>query len=823
MTVDVRCRGPFEFAANPAEQGWTASFHQNVEMERNNPDRTVDRLTADTVHLTLTQGTQGENVAAAGNRTSQFEALEPTLFVAHGRPGQGSEAPTPARLTIAQSGGITLVGDEIFLDLRRNFMSLSTRKEAGASPHVEMILADQHRIRSEQTVQYTFGQDGAFGMFTSEGKGNLTGRVGEGASAKDFHLTWNEMQIAPHPVARDQIVLNLNKGITAQMTGFGTMTANSLDLVCNLASPNQSGARNQNQNNNLTLDHAIVRENVRFDTASGTCRVQQLTIFFANVIDGRIQHSRWMPQMLTATPPVAPAMAQSRPALNSAHQQPIRQVQHLQPLMQQHLTPMQPLQLYQPPAIATPAPAVTRPMQTPLPQSQSPRPATGFVETQNLLGIQSSPNGGRFEMTGDQMWMQVRMQDGQSFAERIDIEGNVRLQENAVGNVPNTGIEISGETVMIWNPADPTTRISILGHAASGDAIFKGQGIELHARTLNISRPDNMFWSPGPGRLIANTAQVSVPGQANIAGRASANTDSRLVVEWNKEMACDGQVIQFFGQPGIGNRVQVLHQTQTLWCNRMDVQLNRRVMFFDDPSTVEPRAVEIKFSGDVVVRNQQLDAQGRRQSLAFIRVANLHYDIDRDYFIAEGPGEVSSVFLGSGQGFDRNLVGAPANQNNNEGLNCLAVWFQNDMQGTLLGNNRKAEVRGRVQAVFYPAANWEDVIAREHISAVRRIGYILTCEQLMIVEVPDPLNLSQSFMELTASTDARIEGSGIFARAQQIMYNQAKDTVQMDGNVRLETTTQGQRTPHPTAESIRYNLRTQAIELIQTHGVGIGQ
>jgi len=855
MTIDVRCRGPFEFAANPAEQGWTASFYQNVEMERHNPDRTTDRLTADAVHLTLssqpTPGSPGGGVTAAGSRTSPFEGLEPILFVAHGSPGQGAQAAVPARLTVAQYGGITLVGDEIFLDLRRNFMSLSTRKEAGASPHVEMIIADQFRIRSEHTIQYTLGQDGAFGTFISEGRGNLTGRTGEGASAKDFYLTWNEMQIAPHPVTRDQIVLKLSRGITAQMTDFGTMTADSLDLVCNLVPSNRSGStlsgtRNQNQsqnnNNNLTLDHAIVKENVLFETASGTCRVRQLTIFFTNVIDGRQQHSRWMPQMLTAMPPVAPAIAQNRPtqnrlALNSTHHQPILQVQHLQPLTPQHhtpqhfapppltlqhnLAPMQSLQLYQPSAVSAPAPVLGNLMQTPLPQPQTPRPATGFVETQNLLGMQSSPNGGRFEMTGDQMWMKVRMENGQSFAERVDIEGNVRLIEHLAGT-PATGIEISGNTVMIWNPADPTTRISILGHATGGDAIFRGKGIELQASTLNISRPDNTFWSPGPGRLIANTAQVSVPGQLHAAGRASANTDDRLVVEWNREMVCDGLVLRFEGQQGPGNRVRVLHQTQTLWCNILEVQLNRRMMFFDDPSPVEPRPVEIRFAGDVVVQNQQLDAYGRQKSIVRARVANLHYDIDRDYFIAEGPGEVSSVFLGSGQGFDRNLVSAPANQNNNEGLNCLAVWFQNDMQGTLLGNNRKVEIRGRVQAVFYPAANWEDVISRENISAIRRIGYILMCEQLMIVEVPNPLNLSQSFMELTASTDASIEGRDIFGMGQRIMYNQAKNTVQMDSNVHFETTTQGRREAHTRVESIRYNLETQAIEFLHVRGV-IGQ
>ena len=840
--IDVRCDEQFMFVANPAEQGWTASFFKNVEMVRTNPDKSIDRLTAHEVHLTLTSSKQGENAFALGNNASPLSGLVPALFVARGKVGQGAETAIPARLSIAQSGGVKLVGDEIFLDLRSNFLSLSTRQGEGASPHVEMILADQYAIKSAQTLQYTLGQNGAFGKFASEGKGDLTSKTGTGASTKEIFLTWNAMQMEPYSSDKDQIVLKLSKGITARMTGFGTMTADSLDLLCDFYPANSPASTLpgvETPKSNVRLDHAVVKDNVLFETTSGTCRVKQLTIFFNHVINGRVQYSRWMPQVFTVAPPLAPPVASGRSGLASAASQTIQQVQHLQPLTQQNLTPIQPLQLYQPPIASTPvtAPAYgSRIVPNALPQS--PRQVAGSVETQNLLGIKSSPSGGKFEMTGDRMRMQIRIQNEQSFAERVDIEGNVRLKENPTNvsagssrtgppsNLAGTSglIEIFGETVMIWNPADTTTTISIQGHPTGGNAIFKGKGAELRANVLNISRQDNKFWSPGPGRLIANTDQIDA------AGIPAGNSDNQLVVDWNKEMVCDGQVLQFEGKPDRdGNRVQVMYQTQTLWCTILEIWLNRRVMFFDDQSPVEPKPVEIKFSKDVWVRNQQFDAQRKLKSIDKAKFAHLHYDVVKEYFSADGPGELSSVFLGAGQGFDRasnNLAGTqalPANQKTNDKLNFLAVWFQDTMQGTMLANNRKVDIRGRVEAVYCPVTSWEDTIARGNISAARWTGYVMECEQLQVVEVPDPLNLSQRSMELTASTDSRIDGSGIYASAKKIMYNQAKETVQMDGSVKLQTTVEGQRVTHPTAESIRYNIASRVVEVIKSQGFGVGQ
>ena len=825
-TMDVRCQRNFVFAANPAENGWTGSFFQNVEMVRNNADKTTDRLTADEVHLTLSVfGQEG----TSGNKAPSFDRLEPALFVARGRPGSGTQPPVPARLLVKQGGDITLVGDEIFLNLRENFLQLSTRKEAGASPFVEMIIADQYTIRSEQSVRYTFGEEGAIGRLLAEGKGNMTGRIGEGAAAKDMRLDWNAMQMEPHPTIKDQIILKLDNGISARMTGFGTMTARQLELHCVTVPSKPSGAVPSGaalsgtalsgaggQKNNLMLDQITVRNDVLFETNSGTCRVNQLHIFFTNLApDGTELHSSRMLQSFARAPIPPGRAAAPQPVLR----QPIQQVQHLQPLTLQN--PVQPIPLYQPSAPPVAAAPMIR--TTPAPRT-APR---GNVESQNLMGIQSSSGGGKFDITGNLMRMRVRIQNGQSSAENIEITGDVRLKENVAHTAAHSAIEIIGDSVMIWDPADPTTKIQITGRATGNDAIIKGRGVELRAQELKLSREDNVFWSPGPGQLIAYTAQTNadnVPASSGGGGASNVHEDT-LFVEWNKEMRCDGKVLQFLGMPGgIGERVKITHQTKTLWCNEMEIHLNRQVLFFDDPSTVTPEAVEIRCAGHVEVRYQLFDAYGKQKSQNSAKAERLLYHLPRNYVFAAGPGELSSVFVGSAQGFDpNNLAGIPGNPQNAETLTHLAVWFPDEMQGIVLGNKKEVEFTGRkVRVAYCPAANWNDRIDIGNFSAARLRGYTLECERLKIEEMSNPMNLSESFFELTASDTAIVEGSGIFGRAQIIRYNQAKNTVDFEGNVSAQRSAQGQNISVGPAERVIYNIETGNFDVIRMrHGLGI--
>jgi hypothetical protein len=161
------------------------------------------------------------------------------------------------------------------------------------------------------------------------------------------------------------------------------------------------------------------------------------------------------------------------------------------------------------------------------------------------------------------------------------------------------------------------------------------------------------------------------------------------------------------------------------------------------------------------------------------------------------------------------------NRNNAERLNFLAVVFQDKMQGSLLGNTKRVEFLGRkVEAAYCPVNSWNDKIDTFNLSAARRTGYTLDCERLEIEEIPNPANSSQSFMELRALGTASIDGSGVFGQAKTIKYNQAKSTVDMEGNVTIQITTPEQ-TSRQSAGAIRYNVETRAVELIQTKGISI--
>ena len=330
-----------------------------------------------------------------------------------------------------------------------------------------------------------------------------------------------------------------------------------------------------------------------------------------------------------------------------------------------------------------------------------------------------------------------------------------------------------------------------------------------------------MFWSPGAGHLIAHTARVNAPG---IPVGSATNNDT-LEVEWDKEMRFNGRVLQFEGIPSnrLGNRVEVRYRETTLWCNEMHIHLNRQVLFFDDPSSVPPEPITIQCAGNVVVHNTQRDPDGRKRSEDRLSVMNLHYDVRRNYFVAEGPGEMSSVFLGSAQGFSPgNVAGNNVTRNNPAGetLNLLTVWFSNMVEGTLLGDSpKKVAITGhRVTVVFCPVNAWNDRIGRESLSAARQRGYTLECGRLIIEEMRDPANPSQSSFELTATIDAIIEGSGLWARAQTIRYNQAKSTVVMEGGASVQKTGQAR---FDNVSRIVYDIERGAVQMIDVgHGIG---
>jgi hypothetical protein len=1041
--LDIKCQREFIFqfvkADKPNIKTAVAKFVGNADAKRTNPDGSTDLLTAEEIQVkfqskTPTAGnkqpTSGNKHLTAGfaprglqtNDNNSLGNLEPVSFEANGKLAQNNQPVVPAKLNSQQNGGVRMSGDHILYDLQKNLLAIETQTLNGASKEVEIVLQNQYVVRSEKSFQYVAGKNGQFGKLLSNGKGNLQGNIGNDKTPKKMFLSWNALQAEPAPTVKDQIVLKLWGGITANLEDFGNMTAGKLDLWCNVQ-PNNNKQKNNsqkindnqkiNQNtkkssnmlpglntvdgsvfgegNSLTPDCAVVMENVVFNNEKGTCNVSRLDIFFKTAAqNGNLTLSRWTPSILTNTPPSIrnnsglptihsaqtrqlitfavdnPHKMINQPATNFANSeiikipttaqkhQNIQQAQLQQPIQYNQTTNQQqiagqipnsnkqipnstkqvPNSTKQVPNSNRQIPNSTGQVQNsgvvPLYQTQ-PSPPTGTslpvlvtpkqppavsnsVATQNLLGLQSQ-SAVNYAISGKQMTMQVLYYEGRSQVETLAVEGNVRITENTaieqlnntveqlnnvggqsnnVGGQPNNVggqsnnvniIEITGEEIIVWNPSTPNTQILITGKQL--DAVFRGRGIELRAKEINIDQESNKIWVPGVGRLIANTNSNEAKNlvqpknsQKNLTPLKSAQTennnnqtgnvnnqtgnfnnqtgnfnnqagnnnpqtgrDNRLLVDWNESMIFNGKVLQFRGKPDRnGNRVRAIHLDKEVWCDVMEIHLNRLIMFFDDKSNIKPEAEMIQCANNVFIRSRELDENNQLKSLSSAEFGKLRFYVASNYFVAEGPndrpGVLSFTSVGSDNGFANNNLGlpeslTPKNNNDNGLLKYLSIWFHDYIQGTFLGGQRNVEINGRVQAVYLPVNSWDDHLGIDNLNLARKNGYILECERLQVVEMPEMSNGvggnnqsisndNQNMLELTAFGNASIDSSKFYGKAQTIKYNQAKTLVTFDGNAKIHTFEDGKKSEQTAAETIQYDVKNKAIRMNQSQGIRIG-
>jgi lipopolysaccharide export system protein LptA len=991
--LNIKCQREFIFqfvkADKPNVKTAVAKFFGNADAKRTNPDSSTDFLTAEEIQVkfqtkTPTSGKTNPANLSNNNNNNTLGNLEPISFEANGKLAQNNQPVVPAQLTSQQNGGVRMAGDHILYDLRQNLLVIETQTLPGASKEVEIVFQDQYFIRSEKSFQYTLGQNGEFGKLLSNGKGNLRGNIGNDKTPKKMFLSWNALQAEPYPVVKNQIILKLRDGITANLEDFGNMTAGKLDLWCNIQQSDNSKQKKNDQNNKkspnllpglnsadgsmfhdgsrVMPDRAVVMDNVHFNTEKGTCNVSRLDVFFKTVEkNGTVTLSRWTPRILTENPPAtnnnnqSPAIhpAATRQLINltgnipyqvgnlspkdyiddnrfnpvdswkSEHKtegnnnyltksnagdlsvksrlpstnseiiripstvqkfQPIQQVQLLQPIQpnlstipQQtagHVQDSGVVPLYQ----AQPSPPVGS--QLPVLVQPNSRPAVAdSVATQSLLGIQPQ-NSVQYAIVGKQMSMQVVYNDGRSQVETLLVEGNVRITENAaVEQLSNVNIiEITGEEITVWYPSTPETQILITGKQL--DAVFRGRGIELRAKEINIARSSNKIWVPGVGRLIADTnsnvttkyfqpqnspttnsaptphptnsptslapLKSAVPGTnvaTNTVGNAQTGNnniqngkDNRLLVDWNESMIFNGKVLQFRGKPDRnGNRVRAIHQDKEIWCDVMEIHLNRLILFFDDKSKAKPEAEMIQCANNVFIRSREFDEHNQLKTLSSAEFGKLRFYVASNYFVAEGPsdrpGVLSFTSLGSDEGFSNANLGLPESlssktANNGGLLKYLSIWFHDHIQGTFLGGQRNVEISGRVQAAYLPVNSWDDHIGIDNLNIARKNGYILECEQLHIVEMPDMNNgvtgNNQNALELTALGNASIDSSKFYGKAQTIKYNQAKTLVTFDGNAKIHTFEDGKKSEQTAAETIQYDIKNKAIRMNQSQGIRIG-
>ncbi|MDR2762964.1 MAG: hypothetical protein LBB88_10205 [Planctomycetaceae bacterium] len=995
---DVTCQREFIFEIDEQNGGWTAAFNGNVEVIRTNPNSTKDFLNGELMHINFQpesnlqskqaqssiknpkQEQKQKQISNEKTSLTNFDNLQPAKMEVFGKAG------VPARLRSVQGGGLIMEGDRILYDIKENLIAVETaltdnpQEVAGASPEnpkkkteasdsVKITLQNRYAIQSELGFLYTIGKSGEFGILNSSGKGRLDGLIGnaiENANAnangngngnangngnetnlKQIHLTWNILQISPEPNNAKRILFDLRGGVTLDVEDFGKMTAEILQLWCNIeekptppeknksqdnaektnAQTGNAGGGNisngnfGNSNNTLIPESAIVLNNVHFENQNGTCDVQRLNIFFNRPLSGNNVTKIMQSPLATIQmqhSPISQAVAIEPSRANVDSESSIKLVQYNQ--LQKRPEQFMP---YMPPVVELPRPngiivaqnnplaannfvtnnptannlianpsianqSIVNPSNNLSPTMTSngvnangingvngvngvnssgvnsrvtsiPQPEVKSVRSQNLLGFQPSNPNSIYAITGDQMEMSVLQGERTSQVQRLWIGGNVRIVEKVNQTAGNDLIEITGEEVYVWYPSAPNTVIYITGKDMR-EAIFTGKGAQIRAMHVYIFRAENVIKIVGAGRLLADAKSkkassgvlmnagnqtTATPTSAQLSNNQFEQSkrqegDSRILVQWNKEMYFDGNIISFKGVPDKnGNRVLALMEDREIHCDVMQIFTNRYVSLFDDKSDVTIKPERVGCAIDVVMKSEKFE-NGLRKSFDWAEFDAVEIRLETDEFFAKGPGLIRSTFLETDNafsdpknGFDVLSGGARnanvnnvnnVNVNNRESILFLCIWFYDHIQGMSSKTHKSATMRGHIDAVLCPVSTWDERVERDQLNLATKKGYLLKCEELRLVQMPDPVLKEKNFVELTAIENATIEGENrsLYGRAQTIKFNQAKSQVTLEGNelnnARITTSSQG-TIP---AQRIEYNLKNGTAKIVNSRGVVAG-
>ncbi|MDR0391048.1 MAG: hypothetical protein LBH59_04005, partial [Planctomycetaceae bacterium] len=863
---DIRCKREFTFEVDERNGGWTARFNGNVEVVRTNPDATQDFLNGELLHINFqpeqkTINGQNQNSTSSNISLADSGNLQPAKIEVFGRVG------FPAQLRSAQGGGLLVEGDRILYDVKENLIAIETaltddpqevvgaapnnpKKKPDASDCVKVILQNRYTVQSELGFLYNIGKAGEFGVLTSNGKGRLDGFIGNNdQNLKKIHLTWNVMQISPEPNNSKKILFDLRGGVMLDVEDFGKMTAEILQLWCNIeeksatekASVNNSSPNNTQleSNNNginggsstLVPESAIVLNKVHFENENGTCDVQRLNIFFSRPIDeGNVTNIVQAPMATIHSQhsSILQATAIESPRGNRGVVSPIRPVQYTE--LRKHPEQFMP---HVPPVVELPSVSdggvpmmVANAPNVNVVNANVPQQEIKNVRSQNLLGFQPSNPHSIYAITGNQMEMNVLQTEKSSQVQRLWIGGDVRIVEKVDQMSGDDLVEINGEEVYVWSPSTPNTVIYITGKDAR-EAIFTGKGAQIRAMHVYIFRAENVIKIIGAGRLVADAKSKKSAGgitlnsgqpaallpasaqlsNSNFEQQQRKAGDSRILVQWNKEMYFDGNIISFKGVPDKnGNRVLALMEDREIRCNIMQIFTNRYVSLFDDKSDVTIKPERVGCAIDVVAKSEKFE-DGVRKSFDWAEFDAVEIRLETDEFFAKGPGLIRSTFLESDNKFSDQKggydvlsglgSGVRGGGNGSDSLMFLCIWFYDHIQGVSTKEHKSAIMKGHIDAVLCPVSAWDERVERDQLNIATKRGYLLKCEELRMVQMPDPVYQSKNSVELTAIDNATIEGENrsLYGRAQVIKYNQAKNQVMLEGNeinnARITTTSQG--------------------------------
>lgn len=434
--VEVMCQGPFLFDFIDR----VASFEDNVDVIRLNPDGPSDQLNCQLLSIHLKQPEKPATDAAKPvKRESQSMDMEVDHVVAVGHPV----------VLRAPSMGATARGERLEYHIESRRIVLEDRDRV-------MLLDERFDIEARQ-LEYEMAEKGGLGRLWAAGPGRLRARRIEPAGGKvagtprlrapitpiaarpdanaptTLEATWKkELRMRPH---QGQHVVSLLENATVGVSQMGGFAADEIHLWLNeipadVAKARPSAANKFGGSSSLQVepDRMLATGQVRINATQLEGQTGRLEVWFRN-----------------APAPVAPAVDPPAPA----------------------------------PAATTGTPAFT----TALPRKKPSLPQTP---------------GQKFHLLGDVVRIQLTRNGEETALDEVTVDGKVKLWDApAVAGAPSQ-LLITGDALRLQGGMESSAVVRVLGEPAT----IVAQGMTLRGANVHLHRADNRMWIEGPGDML---------------------------------------------------------------------------------------------------------------------------------------------------------------------------------------------------------------------------------------------------------------------------------------------------------------------------------
>jgi hypothetical protein len=354
--------------------------------------------------------------------------------------------------------------------------------------------------------------------------------------------------------------------------------------------------------------------------------------------------------------------------------------------------------------------------------------------------------------------IRVRMRPGEKLPSPADIwtEGRVRF-EHRRPNVPQP-LVITGDQVHIESGG----RDRQLAHVTGKPGQIKDTALTLEAKSIHFDRADNRIWVDAAGLL-------RLPVSSDFDGQPLAQP-MPLDIQWSERMSFDGRQAGFHGDvvASLGDR--------RMTCATMQVTLSEAIKFDRaQPGSEKVQLASVYCRNDVGLQHR-VYADSKLTEVLTAKVWELRIDRESGDLHAQGPGEMRMWRRETGL---RGGLTAPQSAKPNRPTQIDAsewqfthVKFDGQMQGNL--HRRHATFRERVEILHGPvkAPDPSHILNRDLLP--QGAGF-LKCAELRVNQSPEDAQ-GRRFIQLAGIGNAELEGHGFFASADQISYDEARES-----------------------------------------------